>query len=80
MIKHATAYLEDTHPLGRLWDIDVICPTSGLIKRSAIRQPVRKCFICDEPAHACSRARRHDANALAQVIEDMAYDYFSDQR
>lgn len=80
MIKHVTAHLEDNHPLGRLWDIDVFCPTSGLIKRSAIHQPMRRCFICDEPAHVCSRMRRHSPNELAQVIEDLTYDYFSRQR
>ena len=80
MIKHVTAHLEDHHPLGRLWDIDVFCPTSGVIKRSAIRQPMRKCFICNEAAHVCSRMRRHSQNELAQVIEDLAYDYFRGQR
>lgn len=80
MIKHVTAHLEDNHPLGRLWDIDVFCPKSGLIKRSAIRQPMRRCFICSEPAHVCSRMRRHSQNELAQMIEDLTYDYFSGQR
>lgn len=32
MIKHVTAHLEDTHRLGRLWDIDIICPKTGLLK------------------------------------------------
>lgn len=77
MIKHVMAHLEDNHPLGRLWDIDVFCPISGLIKRSAIHQPMRRCFICHEPAHVCSRMRRHSQNELAQVIEDLTYDYFS---
>lgn len=79
MIKHVMAHLEDNHPLGRLWDIDVFCPTSGLLKRSAILQPMRRCFICHEPAHVCSRMRRHSQNELAQVIEDLTYDYFSGQ-
>ncbi|MBW7983813.1 citrate lyase holo-[acyl-carrier protein] synthase [Enterobacillus tribolii] len=80
MIKHVTVHLEDSHPLGRLWDIDVFCPKSGLIKRSKIRQPMRQCFICDEPAHVCSRMRRHSQSELAQVIEDLTYDYFSRRR
>lgn len=42
MIKHVTAHLEDNHPLGRLWDIDVFCPKKGLLKRNAIQQPMRK--------------------------------------
>lgn len=80
MIKHVMAHLEDTHPLGRLWDIDVFCPTAGLIKRSAIHQPMRRCFICHEPAHVCSRMRRHPQNELAQLIEELTNDYFSRPR
>lgn len=80
MIKHVTVHLEETHPLGRLWDLDVFCPTAGLIKRSAIHQPMRRCFICDEPAHVCSRMRRHSAQTLTRVIEEVTCDYFRSQR
>ncbi len=30
-IKAFCTDLEHTHPLGRLWDIDVICPKNGLV-------------------------------------------------
>lgn len=79
MIKHVTTHLEDTHPLGRLWDIDVICPKSGLLKRNAIQQPMRKCFICHDPAHVCSRMRRHSRDELAHVIEELTRVYFDSQ-
>lgn len=79
MIKHVTAHLEDTHSLGRLWDIDVLCPKAGLLKRNAIQQPMRRCFICHEPAHVCSRARRHGQAELARVIEELTDDYFACQ-
>lgn len=80
MIKHATVHMEDTHPLGRLWDIDVFCPKSGLVKRTAIQQPMRKCFICDDPAHICSRMRRHSPYELTRAIEELTSDYFSGQK
>ncbi|WP_259565895.1 citrate lyase holo-[acyl-carrier protein] synthase [Enterobacter sichuanensis] len=79
MIKHVTAHLEDNHPLGRLWDIDVLCPKTGLLKRSAIQQPMRRCFICHEPAHVCSRMRRHTLPELMRVIEALTDDYFACQ-
>ncbi|HDR2751754.1 MULTISPECIES: citrate lyase holo-[acyl-carrier protein] synthase [Enterobacter] len=79
MIKHVTAHLEDTHALGRLWDIDVLCPKTGLLKRDAIQQPMRRCFICSEPAHACSRAQRHSQVELSHVIEELTRDYFACQ-
>ncbi len=34
-IKALCSELEQNHPLGRLWDIDVICPQAGLISRRA---------------------------------------------
>ncbi|EOX7391430.1 citrate lyase holo-[acyl-carrier protein] synthase [Enterobacter quasiroggenkampii] len=79
MIKHVTAHLEDNHPLGRLWDIDVFCPKTGQLKRNAIQQPMRRCFICQEPAHACSRARRHSRAELARAIEELTDGYFACQ-
>ena len=79
MIKHVTAHLEDNHPLGRLWDIDVFCPKKGLLKRNAIQQPMRRCFICHEPAHVCSRSRRHSQAELMRVIEELTDDYFACQ-
>ncbi|EMN1411164.1 citrate lyase holo-[acyl-carrier protein] synthase [Enterobacter cloacae] len=79
MIKHVTAHLEDSHPLGRLWDIDVLCPKAGLLKRNAIQQPLRRCFICHEPAHVCSRMRRHSQAELTRVIEALTDDYFACQ-
>lgn len=79
MIKHVTAHLEDTHRLGRLWDIDIICPKTGLLKRDAIQQPMRRCFICHEPAHACSRARRHSQAELTRSMEALIDDYFACQ-
>ncbi len=80
MVKHVTTHLEDTHPLGRLWDIDVFCPMTGLLQRKAIKQPMRRCFICDEPAHVCSRMRRHSQPELMHVIEELTRDYFSAQK
>lgn len=79
MIKHVTAHLEDNHPLGRLWDIYVFCPKKGQLKRNAIQQPMRRCFICHEPAHVCSRSRRHSQAELTRVIEELTDDYFACQ-
>ncbi|WP_302059072.1 citrate lyase holo-[acyl-carrier protein] synthase [Lelliottia amnigena] len=34
--KPHCAQLEQSHPLGRLWDIDVICPTDGHVGRQSL--------------------------------------------
>lgn len=75
-IKAATTILEDQHPLGRLWDFDVFCPREGLIGRAQLGHPGRRCFVCEQPAHACSRSRRHPLPELIDRIEGSLHDYF----
>lgn len=67
-IKRALVELEDSHPLGRLWDLDVICPRRGILSRRALGQPPRRCLVCDAEAHACARSQRHSLTQLLAVI------------
>jgi holo-ACP synthase len=69
-LKRALIELEATHPLGRLWDLDVTDPRSGGLSRRGLGLPVRRCLICDEPAHVCSRSRAHSLDALLGAIEE----------
>ena len=70
-LKRETVALEDTHPLGRLWDLDVIDPVAGGLSRRDLAHPPRRCLICDEPAHACARSRAHTPEELLARIEEM---------
>ncbi|WP_050815592.1 MULTISPECIES: citrate lyase holo-[acyl-carrier protein] synthase [Brenneria] len=76
-LKAAMVDAEDRHPLGRLWDMDVVSPESGPLSRSAIGHPARACLICDEPAHACSRSRRHDRDELLVVMAQRIMTYLN---
>lgn len=70
-LKWALAVLEDRHPLGRLWDMDVICPETGrAISRKNLLLAPRKCLVCGEAAHACARSRAHSLEELLLVIEE----------
>lgn len=69
-IKQALVVLEDSHPLGRLWDLDVICPKQGILSRRTLGHPPRRCLVCDAEAHACSRSQRHSLTELLDVIEE----------
>nr|WP_218626915.1 citrate lyase holo-[acyl-carrier protein] synthase [Sodalis sp. dw_96] len=75
-IKAATVALEQGHPLGRLWDMDVISVHDGIIGRSFLRQAGRRCLVCDQPAHACGRSRRHPLPQLMTKINDLLEAYF----
>lgn len=67
-LKQALVELEDSHPLGRLWDLDVICPEQGILSRRAVGQPPRRCLVCEDEAHACARSQRHSLAQLLAVI------------
>ena len=70
-LKRALAGLEETHPLGRLWDLDVLDPDRGSIPRREVGLPPRRCLLCPEPAHACARSRAHPLAELLAAIEAM---------
>lgn len=76
-IKAFCTDLEHTHPLGRLWDIDVICPKDGLVGRQSMGENQRRCLLCDEPAHACARSRRHDTGEVVARVEQMIDAWFA---
>lgn len=70
-VKKLTVYLEETHPLGRLFDIDVLWPDGKGISREALGLPKRRCFLCDQEAKICGRSRVHSVEALQQAVEEM---------
>jgi len=73
--KHRLIRLEDEHPLGRLWDLDVICPQQGSLSRRALGAEPRRCLICGEAAHACARSRTHTLDVLGQAITRTIHGY-----
>uniref|UniRef100_Q07L21 citrate lyase holo-[acyl-carrier protein] synthase n=1 Tax=Rhodopseudomonas palustris (strain BisA53) TaxID=316055 RepID=Q07L21_RHOP5 len=70
-LKQAMVALEDDHPLGRLWDLDVVDPVTGGISRSDLGQRPRQCLICGEPAHACARSRSHAIPDLLAAMKGL---------
>lgn len=68
-LKGALVGLERTHPLGRLWDMDVLDPGLGPITRRGLGLPGRRCLLCGEDAHACARSRAHPLEDLQRAVE-----------
>lgn len=74
-IKRAAVALENIHPLGRLWDMDVLQPDGGALSRSQLGEAPRRCLVCGEAAHACARSRAHPLEALLCEIDRMIEEY-----
>ena len=58
-------------------DLDVICPQYGHVGRQSLGANLRRCLICDEPAHACSRSRKHPVEAVVSRVEKTIDDWFA---
>ena len=74
-LKFAILDLEEQHPIGRLWDLDVIAPALGLLSRQQLGFPARRCLLCEEPAHGCARSRRHSTEELLSTIGNIVHEY-----
>lgn len=72
--KRIACRIEDTHPLGRLMDIDVIVDGAPL-SRGRIGLEPRRCLLCANEARYCMRARTHTTEQLLERISNMVKDY-----
>ena len=79
LLKSATVELEDQHPLGRLWDLEVVAPGQRVLSRKLLGLPERRCLVCERPASECGRARRHSLPELLDVMQRIVkrYDHSS---
>ena len=71
-LKKLCIRIEETHPLGRLFDFDVL--TADGIKLS--RPLPRRCLLCTEQAQVCARSRHHSIEELTNEIERLLSVYF----
>lgn len=63
---------EEHHPLGRLFDFDVLRTDGSKLSRQELGFPERTCLLCGNPAFLCGRSRTHSAQKLlAKEIEIM---------
>jgi holo-ACP synthase len=74
-LKAHMLQIENEHPLGRLFDLDVIGVDGVPISREQLGASKRKCLICEQDAHGCGRSRRHTCDALMEKIKSMVDSY-----
>lgn len=70
-LKARLCALEDGHPLGRLWDADVLGPDGVPLSRQNAGYPPRQCLLCENPGAACARSRAHPLDALTGKMQAM---------
>ena len=73
--KRRTCQIEEKHPLGRLFDIDVLDANGVPIPRQAIGLPPRQCLLCHNEARFCMRNHTHSQEQLWQKILQLTASY-----
>ncbi len=67
ILKDIAVNIEQSSPVGRLFDIDVI-DADG---RKLSRKEFRTCLICGKQAQDCARSRTHTVQELQQAVDDI---------
>ena len=70
-LKARLCALENNHPLGRLWDIDVLGVDGVPLSRQSAGYPPRKCLLCENSGAACARSRAHSLSELIAAMQAM---------
>ncbi|MBU1094807.1 MAG: citrate lyase holo-[acyl-carrier protein] synthase [Firmicutes bacterium] len=68
-IKKEMIAIEDTHPMGRFVDLDVFYQDGQSLSRRALHIDPRKCYLCQDDAHLCSRTQKHPISTLIEFIQ-----------
>lgn len=63
-VKALATHIEETHPLGRLFDMDVLRSTGEKL----CRPQERSCIVCGGPVRACARSRAHTVEQLQAAV------------
>lgn len=75
-LKKITTALEDSHPLGRLFDMDVLDGALNKLDRESVGGGSRNCLICGAPGKACASRRAHSVEQLQERTQTLLKDYF----
>lgn len=73
LLKAWMRAIEEGHPLGRLFDIDVLDISGAKLAR----EEYRKCLICGGDVHACGRSRAHSADEIFRRTREMIQSYYA---
>ena len=73
--KRIAVQIEDSHPLGRLFDIDIIDKNGVPVSRDRVGSHPRRCLVCNREARYCMRMRWHTQEEIWERINAMVDEY-----
>lgn len=78
-VKSRLVQLENSHPIGRLFDMDVLDREGAPLSRTALSAPRWRCLVCGQDAKLCARSAAHSPEALQSRIASLLDGYFRDR-
>lgn len=75
-LKEITTRIEDSFPLGRLYDMDVLDPHGGKLDRELVGGKSRDCIVCGAAGRGCASRRLHTVPELQTAAEDLLTEHF----
>jgi len=77
-LKIALTVIEEQHPIGRLFDIDVIKSDGEKISRCELNLAERSCLVCGKPGHGCARSRAHPLDEIIKCTHNIIDSYYTE--
>ena len=74
-VKKLLIELEENHPLGRIFDIDVFDQNHNQISRNDLSLNTRRCLLCGKDARICAKEKNHTYEELYNRIEFLWKEY-----
>lgn len=78
-VKKMLVEIEENHPLGRLFDIDVLDHQLNKISRKEVGLSERRCLLCNEPVTNCGPRRKHSAEDLFSAECELMSDFLKNK-
>lgn len=78
-LKTVAAAIEDSHGLGRLFDMDVIGTDFRKLDRETVGGGSRNCIVCGAPGRGCASRRVHSVEQLQLATRRILEDYFRER-
>ena len=71
-LKQICVSIEESTPLGRLFDMDVLDVNGAKLERSTLRN----CIVCHAPGRVCAAGRLHSVEQLQETTKCIIHEHF----
>lgn len=78
-VKKFLVSVEESHPLGRLFNLDVCGPDGISVKRHDLGLLPRTCLVCGEDAHVCAQKKSHSMELIQWQTAKLFHEFFRDR-